>query len=208
MDVIVDGERNFEFTGEPESVLSVVAAAIEFLRERNRAIIAVTIDGQDVPADDLITALEGRTLDSVAALEVQSADVHALVNECLSSLEQALPDLPAACHSLAEVFQGEAPDEGYEPFQKLAEIWSHVKARETQIVHALDLDLEQIDVAGTPMKRIHEELNEFLHEAAEALQTNDTVLLGDLLEYELAPRAELEAQIVALLRAEAEKRAQ
>jgi hypothetical protein len=48
------------------------------------------------------------------------------------------------------------------------------------------------------------ELNSFLDEAAQALRDGDTVLLADLLEYELSPRAELEGEIVSLLRRQAE----
>ena len=36
-------------------------------------------------------------------------------------------------------------------------------------------------------------------EAAQAVLDGDCILIGDLLEYELAPRAEQEARIVALL---------
>ena len=40
-------------------------------------------------------------------------------------------------------------------------------------------------------------------DARKALEAEDCVLLGDLLEYELAPRAEAEAEVVALLRSQA-----
>lgn len=43
-------------------------------------------------------------------------------------------------------------------------------------------------------------MNKFLAEAVGALESGDLVLLGDLLEYELAPRAEAEVRITALLR--------
>jgi hypothetical protein len=122
------------------------------------------------------------------------------VNNCLAELERALPELPEVCHRLAEVFQSERPESGYEPFEQLAAIWKTIKEREIQIFNALDIDLGSIEVDGEPISRIHEELNQYIDEAAEALKAGDCVLLGDLLEYELAPRAETEAAIVALLR--------
>ena len=203
MDVIIDGKPDFEVQGEPESALAVVVAASEFLREQRRAILALEVDGQAIPADGVVAALEERPVESVETVVITTEDVHTLVDTCLAELEDALPDLPEACHNLAEIFQGDDPESGFEPFYQLAEIWRHIKIREIQVVHALDLDLDALQSDGLSFKAMHDELNKFLSEAAEALETADCVLLGDLLEYELAPRAEAEAEIVALLRAQA-----
>src|SRR5690606_32539104 len=98
------------------------------------------------------------------------------------------------------VFQGDAPEEGFEPFERLADLWSEVKTQELQVSSLCDLPLEEVRVDGVPAARMHEELNRFLEEAADALRAGDCVLLGDVLEYELARRAQQECQIVAALR--------
>jgi hypothetical protein len=203
MEVIVDGERNFQVQGNPDTVLSVVVAASDFLREKGRAIFRVEIDGESISAEHLMETLEKRSPDSVNRIVIASEDLHTLVSTCLDELDSAMPDLPRVCRNLAEVFQSGNPETGYEPFQQVAEIWRHVKVREAQVAHALDLDLESLQAGGVSFKILHDELNRRLGEAAEALEANDCVLLGDLLEYELAPRAEAEAAIVAELRARA-----
>ncbi len=199
MDVIVDGESNFELTGEPEDVLSVMGAVSEFLSEQGRGIMSVAVDGVAVTPDKVVEELEDRPLSEVKVLEIGSEDVGSMVGTCLSELEKALPDLPDACRSLAEVFHSETPEEGYEPFQELADIWSFVKTRELLVANALQLDLNNSSVGDTSISEMHEELNSYLEEAAQAIRDGDCVLLGDLLEYELAPRAERETEIVALL---------
>ena len=199
MDVIVDGERNFEVQGEPADVLSVVGAISDFLRGKGRALQSLALDGKEVTPDNLVAELEGIAPDTVSVLEVQSDDVTAMVTRCLKELTENLPELPVACRGLAEVFHGEDPEQGYEPFQELARIWGFVKTREALVANALEVDLDTVAVGGMPLAEMHRELNAFLEEAAQALQDGDCVLLGDLLEYELAPRAEQEAEIVALL---------
>ena len=62
------------------------------------------------------------------------------------------------------------------------------------------LDWDALDVDGSSVKEMHDKLNACLEEAADALTAGDCVLLGDLLEYELAPQAEAEVKIVSLLR--------
>jgi hypothetical protein len=207
MDVIIDGDSDFGFTEAPEDVFSAFVAVAEHLRDQGRAILSIHADGQEIGADELQERFEGEALDAVTTLTVTTGDIRALVNDSLDLLEKAVPDLPGACRALALVFHGEAPDQGFEPFNQLAEIWSEVKLRELQVAQALDLSLDSVELEGKSLEYVHEELNRYLGEAVAALENQDTVLIGDLLEYELAPRAELEAQIVSLLRDRAQQQA-
>jgi len=200
MDVIVDGNRDFILQGEPEDVLSVVAAVSEFLQKKGRAILVLKADGQNIAPGTLLDSFKDKPLADVGTLEVESANVAELVEGSLKDLSDTLPELPKACHELAAVFQGNAPEEGFEPFQRLAEIWANVKSREILVANALNLKLDELLVDGENVAALHEALNLYLTEAAVALESRDLVLLGDLLEYELAPRAEVETQIVSLLR--------
>jgi hypothetical protein len=199
MDVIVDSNRIFSLDSDPSDLISAVAAITELLKARGRTIVSLKADGQEVAPEDLSTLGKRSTAD-VATLEVSSADIASLVDQNLKELDEVLPELPKACHALAAVFQGDSPSEGFEPFRQLAEIWSEVKSRELQIAGLCDCAIEETVIGGIPVRRLHDELNRYLEEAAGALESGDCVLLGDLLEYELAPRAEAEAQIVAALR--------
>lgn len=200
MEVVVDGRTGFQFQQEPQDVLAAVSAVNETLRAQGRAILALAVDGRSVVPGAALAGLAAMPVERVQSLSISSEAVSILVQNCLAELEQALPELPQVCHSLAEIFQGQNPESGYEPFEQLANIWKTIKEREMQVFSALDIDLSTIDINGEPISRIHDELNRYIEEAAEALKAGDCVLLGDLLEYELAPRAETEAAIVALLR--------
>lgn len=206
MEVIVDGARNFAVEGDPDDVLAVVGAADKFLLGQGRMIVSVTVDGHPVAPEDLVGELESREVSEVRTLEIVSEEQGRLVEECLEELRASLPELPAACRALSQVFHGEEPGSGYEPFQQLAEIWAHIKEREQLVVAALRLDVDELSLDGVPFQRMHEELNGFLEEAEAALRNNDLILLGDLLEYELAPRAEREVALVALLQEHAATR--
>jgi len=205
MDVIIDGQRGFEFNDDPSDVLTAVAEITEALRQKGRAVLGVKVDGRTIAPDSIVPTLKDQSLQEAGCLEVSSEDTLTLVNDALNEIQEVLPDLPEACHRLAEVFQGEAPEEGYAPFYQLAEIWRTLKLREGQVADALDLDLDTLEITGEVVGRLHETLNRHLDEAAEALKRNDCVLLGDLLEYELAPKAEKEADIVAALRSQAKR---
>jgi hypothetical protein len=201
MDVILDGEHNFAIEGAPESVLSVLGALDQFLQDRGRAMVHLTLDGEMVYPSQVNTRFSAMSPSEINRIEVQSASLEELVGQSIAELEDALPELPAACRRLAEVFHGEAPEDGFEPFNELARIWEHVKAQQARIAAVLQIDLKTLEVDGQPVSELHAQLNEFLVESVAALEAGDCVLLGDLLEYELAPRAERELELVALLKA-------
>lgn len=202
MDVIVDGEGNYNLKGEPADVLSAVGAASELLREQGRSILSLKIDGVEVRPEELTGRLNDIPVASIQTLEIGSEQTTVLVEDCLKGLECLLPELPGVCRDLALVFQGETPEDGFDPFVELANIWAQVKSREALVANALDLDLNTLKIGDKSIRTIHEELNQFLEEAEQALKDGDIILLGDLLEYELAPRAEREVEIVSLLQAQ------
>lgn len=200
MEVWVDGKNNFRVDGSPADWLSVFRAVSDFLREHSRMPVEVKLNGAGILPLDLRKSLENVTIGDADKLEVRSEEIGKLVDECLGQIDASLDELPVACRALAEVFQGEAPAEGFEPFQHIAEIWEHIKHQERLVASALDIELEAVEIGGATVGSLSAELNSFLEEAAQALSKNDAVALGDLLEYELAPRAEQEAAIVGWLR--------
>lgn len=206
MRVIVDGAEGFRFEGEPADVLAAVTAIADALNTQGRAMMSVRVDGKDMRAAELVEALGALSPADVETVEVTSESIRDLVDTSLSELEKALPELPTACHELARIFQGDTPTDGFEPFTRLAEIWEAVKSREIQVADALGIPLDTFEIGGVRIEKLHTELNAYLTEAAEALKAGDCVLLGDLLEYELAPRAETEAQIVSLLKEQSQQR--
>jgi hypothetical protein len=49
---------------------------------------------------------------------------------------------------------------------------------------------KQLTVGGMSLQDFYQELNGILDELLEAFDANDSVLIGDLMEYEVAPRLE------------------
>lgn len=204
MEIRVDGEPLQLSIAEDGSVMDALAQVSEHLRSLDKAMVGMRIDGIEVRPEDLRKTFEGRPAQGVHKVEVHTENVMTLVDNCLKDLEELLPELPMVCHHLAETFQGESPEAGFEPFDQLAHIWQTVKERELLVARTLNVDIDTLELQGTTLGRLHTELNEFLDEAIEGLKAGDCVVLGDLLEYEFAPRAEQELQIVSLLRERAQ----
>lgn len=199
MRVIVDGTA-VDSPDPGTDVFEFIIGISESLQREGRAITSVFLDGRGLNPEQLRESCEGRAPREVEQIEIHSESVSHLVAQCLDELERAMPDLVTACRELAVVFQGMEPQTGFEPFEQLAKAWESIKSRQAMVARALGISLETDEIGGQRLSALHEELNSHLREAANALQKNDLILLGDLLEYELAPRAEVEARITRLLR--------
>jgi hypothetical protein len=70
-----------------------------------------------------------------------------------------------------------------------------------RVLHCLaDSDGNRPSVGGRDLREFYTELNGFLSELVEAFSAQDTVLIGDLMEYEVAPRLEeLRSALEAIL---------
>jgi len=207
MEVLVDGAAQPPAGDWPGNVFDLVVAIGQKLHAQGRSIMSVRLNDDAVSAEALVDSMKSKPLSSVQRLVITSENTQKLVQESLSEIDRSLPELPVACHELARVFQSESPDAGYEPFERLAAIWSTIKERELMIANAMELSLEGLNLDDQTVRGFHDDLNGYLMEASQALRSRDLVLLGDLLEYELAPRAEKERTIVALLKKEAERQA-
>jgi hypothetical protein len=200
MDVYVDGVRDSLLEGSGGTLLEAVVALSSRLHEDNRALLSIRVDGRSVQPEELRFGTGETPLSEIQLLEIGSESLVRLVEDSFRELDEHLPVLPQVCHKLAAVFQSDAPDEGYAPFHQLADVWHAVKIREMQLANALNVRLDDLDVDGQSVMKLTEELNACLREAEEAIKAGDSVALGDILAYELAPRAETEARIVSLLR--------
>ena len=205
MDIILDGSRGLDFEGTAADAFAVVVTINDHLRKQGRGIKSIAIDGEPVDPSSLMDSLKERPVDSIGSIEVVSCDIAELVAESLERLQEAVPELPGLCHEIASVFQSDAPREGLEPFQKLVEVWGFIKSREHQVAAALGLNLEDLRVSNQSYHEHLQELNTYLNNAIKALGEGDTVALSDLLEYELAPHADIETQIVEMLRDQVRK---
>jgi hypothetical protein len=200
MEVIVDGERGVSPSEGHEDVLSVLVEISDIIRAKKKGILKLEVDGVNIPPSEVAEVLSEKPLQDVQQLQILTGDLAEMLDSALQALEENVPELPNVCRTLAEVFQGENPEEGFDPFQEIARIWGFIKNQEQLAADVMQVDLEELSLGGQPLMEMHRGLNECLEEAIQALEANDCILLGDLLEYELAPRAERETEIVGLLR--------
>ena len=141
-----------------------------------------------------------RNVDSVQTVQVRSEPAATLADRTLSEVEEHLPTLSQAVKELATLFQEGKVAEGLDGCRRVTEIWMEIVSREQRAAAALQLNLDELKVDDKSINEHQAELNGFLQEALQAMERTDYLLLGDLLEHELAPRLDTELKIVNELR--------
>ncbi|MGC8738569.1 MAG: hypothetical protein ACP5UA_07965 [Candidatus Hydrogenedens sp.] len=200
MEVLIDGVKGFQFSNSPDTLQSALNEIMNFLNSQQLAMVKLRVNEQEVYPGRSLESIQEMNISNIRTLEINTYPIYQLVEEGIADLELYSPELSDLCCEIARVFQSENPDEGFDPFQKLSEIWSEIKKREALIINILSSHVTEENPIIRKIKEHHDELNHVLEEAYKSLENNDCIGLGDLLEYELAPLAEKEPEIVGQLK--------
>lgn len=200
MEVLIDGIKGFQFSNSPDTLQSALNEIINYLSNKQLAMVKLKVNEQEVYPGRSLESIQEMSISNIRTLEINTYPMNQLVAESIADLELYSPELSELCCEIAQVFQSENPDEGFDPFQKLSAIWSEIKKREALIINLLRSHITEDNPTIQMIKEHHDELNHVLEEAYKSLENNDCIGLGDLLEYELAPLAEKEPTIVGQLK--------
>jgi hypothetical protein len=200
MEILIDGIKGFQFSNSPNTLQSALNEIMNFLSTQQLAMVKLRVNEQEVYPGKSLESIQDMDVSNIRTLEISTYPIHQLVEEGIADLELYSPELSGLCREIAQVFQSENPDEGFDPFQKLSAIWSEIKKREALIINLLSSHVTEENPTIKMIKEHHEDLNRVLEDAYKSLENNDCIGLGDLLEYELAPLAEKEPEIVSQLK--------
>lgn len=200
MKIIINGNEELSVPENAKTLAEVLNYLIDNLYERHLGLVKLRVNEQHVSPGESLNAVQNMDITNINKLEVEAVPILQLLKESISDLEKYTPELSNICYGIADLFQSENPNDAFVPFQRLTEIWGEVKNREAMIVNTISRYMKEDSSVVNEIIEHHKELNQFLNEAYDALERGDIVSLSDILQYELAPRAEREINIVNLLK--------
>lgn len=196
MNIEINGQK-LEFQIEGERNLGEILGGIESECEKSgMTVTSIMADGKDIPADELDTffALEPNAVGTIELSTISGSDVRAMLGNLGTRFA-------AYCPNLVEI-------------PVLLQTGKDMRVME--IINACSSDLHNLyqilpllpiagisgngpDIDGTPLGSYPSVLSPVLRDLLEALEKKDTILVGDLSEYELAPRIEKLGTVLATL---------
>jgi len=187
MDICINGEK-IAYNIESEKTIGEILGSVESECEKaGMTVIGIRADGRQIPAGEL-DAFFVREPASVARIDLDTIsgnDVLDLLRELggqFSDCVSGLRDIPVQLQTGKDILVMETINRFSTALQSL------YQALPLLSITRLKGAAPAID--GIPLDAYPSELSPILSDLLDALKNKDTVLVGDLSEYELAPRIE------------------
>jgi len=196
MDIFINGSK-VDYTTESEKNVGEILGSVEQECEKEgMTITGIAVDGAEIPPDRL-DALFARTIDSVRKIDlvtINGEDILGMLRDLgkrFGDRVGPLRDIPVQLQTGKDLAVMETINGFSGDLQSLYKV--------LPLIPITGLSPEGPEIDGVSLAAFPSELTPLLSELLGALKAKDTVLVGDLSEYELAPRIErLSAALAAI----------
>ena len=181
----INGEQ-VEVQLEGEKTIGDVLKSFEITCEQNNAaVIGITVDGETITAESF-DEKSGQELGADTKFEFSVVTCDSIrqsfvtLSSLFSELSQKMEEVPAA-------LQAGKNKEVSESIKKVADSidqFCHIAA----LASLFPQDFQNTKIDGQQFNDFFADFSPILLDFEQALQNNDTVLIGDLSEYEICPR--------------------
>ena len=186
---ITINQNNIDFTLENEKTIGEILSALETVCEENEGtIVQINANKKTILASE-IEEFSQKSIDSINELDIEAIFLKDVKN-ALKEIELNLKDLIPQLEELPVLLQSGKDSQVSSVLRKFADTFDGI----CRIITAAALFPEflgTLTIEGTSVTDFLKEFSPLLSDFENAIKENDTVLTGDLAEYEIKPRLEL-----------------
>lgn len=185
MKVYLNGHE-LDFTLENETNAGQVLDQIETLAEENNAtIVHIQINGETVPAEE-IEKCYSMALDTVDAMQITTVQQDDIVVS-LKDLEAPVTEIAAKLEQIPVLLQHHKDGEVAEILKRFADSFDSM-CQLAALSSLFPARFQSLQFSNLNFQDYLKDFSPILSQFEEALKSGDTVLTGDLAEWELKPR--------------------
>jgi hypothetical protein len=150
----------------------------------DRIVVGVTIDNQNLVDNELNRRL-AEPLGDAESVELISADRQELARDALYEAAEQLAAAGEEHLTIADHLQAGRHTEAVNGFAQFLTAWQVCQRVLLECSNLLSMNLTQVQCAGAPMNQHLDELAGKLREMRDAFEARDSVLLADMVQYEM-----------------------
>jgi hypothetical protein len=169
-----------------------------------RMVVGLRCDGLDVHGDAMAATL-GKPASSFQRLDVFTDTKGALVAEAMIQAAASLRQTETECGHVAELLIEGKTTQGIEALAFCVGAWQQIHEAVSKSIQMLGLDPEKTTINGQALLEAIAKPKEALLQVTNALQSQDHVLLADVLQYEFGDVTEQWYAIITDLRERAQE---
>ncbi|MFW6337141.1 MAG: hypothetical protein ACOC3G_08430 [Phycisphaeraceae bacterium] len=188
---------------EGETLSEVLQSAKARTDANGRLVVEIRLDDEPLSPEQIEQSLE----ESVAEREVHlvTAEAGELAATVLEQIEAALEDVKLKQERAGELLQQDEAGEAMQNLGEVISVWLQAQQAIAQSATLAGIELGSLAVDGRSFDELAAELVERLEELKSLIETNDTVSLGDVLQYEWPELTDRWKSLVHELRDRVEK---
>jgi hypothetical protein len=184
MQVFLDDEPYAVEDSSPPSVGAVLNDVLRHVRADGRCLASIRCDGAEIGPADLERVL-AEPADAYTRLDFASGRAGDLVIEALARVQAMLMEAePARLRTVEHLNRGRVA-ESMESLRVFFDAWRQAHEVVLQSAQLIALDLTTLMVEGRPLAEFFSQYAEQLRQLKGALEARDTVVLSDMLTYEV-----------------------
>lgn len=208
MEITVDGVVIDDVFVEDETTIELALKHVQdHLCADDQLVVGVHCNGQDVPAQEMAATLK-KPANSFSSLTILTGTRGSLVSSAMNEAATCLTSTEDACRQTATLLTEGKTAEAAQTLGECLRIWQQVHEAIGKSIEMLQLDPVQVHVDDSPLSELIGKPKGVLLQMKTALQSQDFVLLADILEYEITEVTQNWSSIVKALRERAQERVQ
>lgn len=185
MEFYINGNKTDVTLENEKTVGDVLTSFAQTCEDNKAAVIGIVVDGEVVTADNFDQASE-KDLNASTKFEFNVV-TEAAISESFIHLSMLFEELANEMENIPVNFQSGKAKEANLSIKKLAdniENFCHVAT----LAHLFPETFKEFHIRGMEFNEFFNEFSPVLSDFESALENDDTVLIGDLAEYEICPR--------------------
>ena len=199
MDLLIDDQIVDPPVNSSQTLSELIDEVRGRMSDSGRMVVSIECDGVELSAADLDRAMTR----SIASYEVLAMRTCAPAELVEGALDQALSCLRESRTQCATIVEYLAESNSAKAMSALAGVlgtWHQVHEGMRNAIGLLGVDVARLSTSEVDIEAVFGEVRDFLIQIKEVVEARDTVLLADLLQYELDPVADRWACAVQCVR--------
>ncbi|MCC6240617.1 MAG: hypothetical protein IT448_10000 [Phycisphaerales bacterium] len=163
--------------------LKTLGQVLEYINKQARVAVAILLDGKSPQLSDMDTLRSADT--EIHTIQLETADPREMAMDALIDMQKALDQADASKNRAAELLQRNQAKAAMLPLNACLETWQQAQQCITQSAQLVGINLDSVEVGGRNLQSMANHFAGQLREIRRALEDQDYVALGDVLNYEL-----------------------
>lgn len=184
---------------QDETIEQTLHKIQEGLGDRGHVVVGFQRDGLQVPSGEVEQAMSEPAA-NCKRLDVFTAPPGELVTDAMTQACQTLNEITAKMVEVADLLAKGQSEEGIRLLGDCVSVWQQVHDAIAKSIQMIGLQENQVDIDGVPLAELMGKPKELLAQIIAALQSQDHVLLADILQYEFEEVTNIWQLIIARVR--------